>query len=528
VVAGLVLAAVALVGYGPYVGEGGFYSDDWNFAAIYQHATGDGVWPGFSALLDIASSRPVGTAYAAGRYALFGLDPTGHLVVAGLLWLAVAGLLYALLRMLGMSPLYGCAIAVLALLFPLADSTRLWPAASALNLGIALYLAGTIAALAGLRATGARSVVLHGVAVILYLASVLTYEATTVAVLLSFGLYSLRARGRRVAVRWAVDAAAVGVALLVATTQSPVERAPISELPHRAGEVISGGLMVISWSVVPIGGTTHFSPARLLGGLIVVAIVAAAIRRVIKPGAHAPGPPPRLWLAVGDERSAELRRWLTVAAGGVVAIAAGYLVLLPVDGYNPAHRGIANRVNAFSSLGMAVLVVSLAMLAALLVSRWSRRATTALAMGLVGVVAVGYASRLYSDEGNWHDAAVDQDRILDTIGASPPLGDGDSLVAFRVPAFAAPGVPVFHETWDLTGALRLRWGSDSLEAYPANNGRVITCRPAGVHVTADDPRDLSYGRTRFFAADTGRSQDIGSRAACETWRPAGVTANRRG
>jgi hypothetical protein len=511
VAAGLVLAAVALVGYGPYVKDGGFYSDDWSFAAIYEHAARDGFSAGFSGLLDIASSRPVGTAYAAVRYELFGLDPTGHLVVAGLLWLAVAVLFYALLRTLGLSALPACSIALLALLFPLADSTRLWPAASALNLGISLYLAGTLVALAGLRTTGLRSAAMHAAAVALYLASVLTYEATTVAVVLSFALYSLQARGRRVLVRWAVDVAAVGVALLVATTQSPVERAPISELPHRAGEVISGGLMVISWSVLPLGGTTHLSIARLLGGLIVVVVIAAAIRQ-----------------AVTGERAAALRQWLIAAAAGVVAIAAGYLVLLPVDGYNPAHRGIANRVNAFSSLGMAVLVYSLAMLAALLVSRWGRRTTTALAIGLVAVVAVGYAARLRSDERNWRDAAEDQADILDTIRGSPRLGDGDRLVAFQVPAFAAPGVPVFHETWDLTGALRLLWRDDSLEAYPANNGRVVVCRAGGVYVIAGDTTGLPYGRTRFFSADTGRSQRIGSRAACDTWMRAALTSSRRG
>jgi hypothetical protein len=74
---------------------------------------------------------------------------------------------------------------------------------------------------------------------------------------------------------------------------------------------------------------------------------------------------------------------------------------------------------------------------------------------------------------------------------------------------------VFHETWDLTGALRLLWRDYSLDAYPANNGRVIACRPGGTYVVRGGAIRLPYGRTRFFSATTGRSWRVGSRADCE-------------
>jgi hypothetical protein len=497
--AGLALALAWLGAYVPHFDRGGFYSDDWNFAAIYEDGARDGFSGGLSALLDISSSRPLGTLYAAGRYALFGLDPTGHLVVAGVLWLIVALLFFALLRALGLCPLHAGAIALLALLFPLADSTRLWPAASALNLGLALYLGGTLAALAGLRLRGARALALHAIAVALYLASVVTYEVTTIAILLSFALYRLRTSWRRALGRWAVDVAAVGVVLLLATTQSTVDRAPLTALPERVGEVTAGALSVLSWAVVPLGGTTDLSAARVAGGLIVVVVLAAALRA-----------------AAGGERAALVRRWLMVAAAAAAAIAAGYLVLLPVEGYNPAHRGIANRLNVFSSLGIATFVYSLSMLAGLVLAwRWGRRAALGVGLGLVAILAVGYSARLLSDERNWHDAAVDQREVLDAIRGSPRPATRDRFVAFQVPAFTAPGVPVFHETWDLTGALRLLWRDYSLDAYPANNGRVIACRRGGTYVVGGGATRLPYGRTRFFGARTGRSRRVGSRADCE-------------
>jgi hypothetical protein len=511
-VAGLVLALAWLAAYVPHFDRGGFYSDDWSFAAIYEDGARDGFSGGLSALLDVSSSRPVGTLYAAVRYDLFGNDPTGHMVVAGLLWLLVVLLFFALLRLLRLPPLHAGGIALLALLFPLADSTRLWPAASALNLGIALYLAGTLVALAGLGRTGPRSAAMHAVAVALYVASVLTYEVTIVAVLLSFALYRSRADWRRALVRWGVDVGAIAAVLLLATTQSTVEREPITALPSRVGEVTAGALSVVSWAVVPLGDTNHLSAARVLGGLLVLVVVAAALR-----------------FAVDGERAAAVRRWLAVAAGGVVATVAGYVVLLPVMGYNPAHRGIANRLNVFSSLGISALVFSLAMLAAILLV-WKRgpRATTAVGVGLAAVLAAGYAVRLRSDEGHWHDAAVDQRRVLDTIRGSPRLPADDRFVAFQVPAFTAPGVPVFHETWDLTGALQLLWGDYSLQAYPANNGRVVVCRRAGPYVLGGTATRLAYGRTRFFGARTGRSRRIGSRGDCERSMRVVLGSGRRG
>jgi hypothetical protein len=198
-------------------------------------------------------------------------------------------------------------------------------------------------------------------------------------------------------------------------------------------------------------------------------------------------------------------------------------------GYNPAHRGIANRLNVFSSLGISALVFSLAMLAAILLV-WKRgpRATTAVGVGLAAVLAAGYAVRLRSDEGHWHDAAVDQRRVLDTIRGSPRLPADDRFVAFQVPAFTAPGVPVFHETWDLTGALQLLWGDYSLQAYPANNGRVVVCRRAGPYVLGGTATRLAYGRTRFFGARTGRSRRIGSRGDCERSMRVVLGSGRRG
>jgi hypothetical protein len=509
---GLILTLVAFAAYGPHAVNGGFYSDDWNFSADYANASKDGFFAGLSELLDISASRPVGTAYAAIRSEAFGLDPTGHLIVAGLLGLAVAVLFYALLRVLGMSPLHSGAIALLVLLFPLADATRLWAAGSAANLGISLYLGGVLVALAGLRRTGPASWAMHAAAVLLYAASVLVYEFTTVPVLLASLLYRARVPWRRALERGALDVAAIGTVLLVVTSQTTLPRQPLSSLPEQVVEITKGALMVVSWSVAPLGDTTHLTAARWIGGLIVVLVLGAALRRFLR-----------------GEHAAELRPWLLLAGAAAVAIAAGYLILVPAVGYNPAHRGIANRINAFSSLGIAVFVFSLAMLAALQLSWQLRRSATALAVALTAILVVGYAVRLYSDGQKWDDAAVAQGRILDDFRKSPRPARGERIVAFGVPAFQGHGIPIFHETWDLSGALQLLWHDHSLEAYPANNGRAVVCRANSAYVVGrDEPVALPYGTTRFLSARTRRSQTIGSDAECQSWIEAERAPSQQG
>jgi hypothetical protein len=499
VVAGLLL--VALLAYGSYALRGGFYSDDWNFAADYEAESADGFFAGVANLLETSVSRPVGTVYAALRSELFGVDPTGHLVLAAALGLALAVLFYAVLRALGTQPLHAAPIALLTLLFPLADSTRLWATGSAANLAVCLYLAGVLLAFAALRHRGPAAVAMHAGSVALYAASVMTYEFTLVPVLLSVLLYWRSAPGRAAITRWAVDVVAMVAVLALATAQTTVPREPISALPERVAEVTAGALSVVSWSVFPVGGTSDLSVARLVGGLIVVAVLGAALAR-LRNGA----------------RAGELRPWLIVAAVATAVIAAGYLVLLPAAGYNPAHRGIANRVNGFSALGVAALVYALVMLAALQLGDRLRRPAAPIAVTLTALLVVGYAVRLQSDERDWRDAAGAQERVLARLAGTRPPPAGGGLAAFHVPDFTAPGVPVFHQSWDLTGALQLLWDDYSLQAYPVNNGRTAACAASDLEVTGgDETARLPYGRTRFFDGASGRSAPIRSRADCRAW-----------
>ena len=339
-----------------------------------------------------------------------------------------------MLRVLGMRPVHAAPIALLVLLFPLADSVRLWASGSAASLAICLYLAGLLLALEALPRRGPWALAMHAGSVLLYAASLMSYEFTLVPVLLSVLLYWRREPGPPALWRWVADVVAMATVLGLATAQTTLDREPLSALPERAVEVSAGALSVLSWSVFPLGDTADLSPARLIGGLIVIVVLGAALARVRR------------------GQAAELRPWLMLAAAATLVAAAGYVVLIAAADYNPAHRGIANRVNVFAALGIAMLVYALVMLAALQLGERLRRPAAPIAIALTALLVVGYAVRLQSDQSSWRDAADAQERVLDDLADTRPPPPGGGLAAFRVPAFAAPGVPVFHQSWDMTGA----------------------------------------------------------------------------
>jgi hypothetical protein len=151
---------------------------------------------------------------------------------------------------------------------------RLWPTASINDLAVIFYLLGAIVALRALTAGGYRAMVGHGAADLLFVASVLTYEAVTVVALLTGALYFLRTSGRRALAYWAVD---VGVLVggliysLVATSGARrvgTTHRVFANVPHFVRDTAS----LFPLTLVPV---TLSSAAK---AVIVVAAAAVCLR----------------------------------------------------------------------------------------------------------------------------------------------------------------------------------------------------------------------------------------------------------
>ena len=129
-----------------------------------------------------AGGRPVAALYYASTHGLFGGRVELHLALAVVLAALVSVLFFLVLRTLAVERIHAAAMALLLLVFPAADATRFWLAASVSLVSLSLLLGGLLLALKGLRERGRRAVVLHAAAVACYALSLLAYEVAIVAI----------------------------------------------------------------------------------------------------------------------------------------------------------------------------------------------------------------------------------------------------------------------------------------------------------------------------------------------------------
>src|SRR5262249_48179473 len=338
----LVLIVVGLIGYAGHIRNGGFVYDDWANSALYHYPSSPGFSGAVSDYWDLTSYRPVLAIYIPVVEAVFGYHMGFHLAWAFLLGVGMSVSLFFLLGALGLPRVAAGTIAVLVLLFPASDATRLWAVSSAASLAIILYCLGALLALRGLRGPG-RGWLAHAGAVALYALSILTYEIAAGPILLSVLVYRRVAPWRRAAYMWLVDLVVVVPILLLVTSKNGRGKLTFSQELHHVRTIADQGLTVLANAAAPIG-----SPKRDLVLAVIVARIAcsAIVWRLL----------PQL-----DPARAELKRWLIVVPFAVLATALGWLIFIPADPYySPLTLGVGNRTNALAAVGIVTLVYALA------------------------------------------------------------------------------------------------------------------------------------------------------------------------
>jgi hypothetical protein len=492
---------LAALVFGYHVVHGGFYWDDWENAATtrYQYEAG------FLGPLDLRQFlyQPGLALLLPIPHVLFGLHPSLHLTL-GLVLAAVMSLsLYALLRTGGMERPYAGSIAALVLVFPWSDSTRLWATASINNVAVTLCLLGAVVGMLGLRARGRRARRLTAGSVALYVASVLTYSVAAVFALMSLLAYMRVVPFREALRRWRIDVVAVFAAMVFVGLLTTKGVQTLSGQAHHLETMLRQTGTLLAMALAPFG-----SPPRAAVGAVAAAIVALAALAAWR-------------LPATDPARLELRRWLVVAAGALLALAAGYALFVPGDPkYVPLAPGIYNRVNIVAAIGFALLVQSLAVLAATLALRGARLrvARTATALALSALVAVGWIRVTHDHQRTWARASVLQERVLDRIAQSrAAIPRGGTIYTFGSPIQAAAGVPVFGQSWDLDAAAKLTLHDPGVVAYPVRPTATVRCRPGSVAI--HDYRfgkalPRSYRRLVFLDVRDGRLRRIPDPAAC--------------
>jgi hypothetical protein len=514
--AALLLSVIALPVYLSHVLHGGLYRDDWRFWLFYHSAR-----PGLGGAIDAfhwTSFRPFQQLWWPATEALLGAHAVPQTTVTVILALAVSVLAYQLLVTLGAGRLIAAAVAVLVLLFPASDATRLWPAADVASAGIVLYLLGAITSLAALRRPGKAALAAHLLAVVLYLASVALYEVALPLIALNALLYRLRSSWRAALLRWAVDLAAVVpfVALVTTNSKSLYPRSSLADVLSHARTFGGDALTLGSRAFVPFG-----RPAHLLGLVLLVAGLAVAATLIV--------------LSRDRARRLALAAPAVMALAGVVVVAVGYGPYLLSPVFDPLAGGLQNRINVLPSIGFALIVVAtIAIVANALPPRLPGVLKPLLVIGLTAAVAVGYAVKVRGDADRWDEAAALQRQTLsavtDAVDAErrgQPAAKflrGEYILVFDQYSFTGAGIPVFNEADDLDAAVKARLGDHRETSYPVPLGGLPYCEKHDVwfdtkEVALDDDygdfEPAGYGHTIFVDVRRHRFTRVDSPHACD-------------
>jgi hypothetical protein len=493
------LAALGAAVYGAHVAHGGFWLDDWSNAAAYKFAPHPRYFNTVRNLEDYLGGRPVLALGVPIPYALLGMHSSLHLGLALALGILTSWSFFLLLRTLSMPRLHAFIVSALALVFPWADSLRLWPTAGLNDLAVIFYLLGATLALRGLEMRGARSAAVHAAAVALYVLSVLTYEAASIAALLTGSLYLARASTRRALRRWAIEALPLVGALSYSAVATSQTRG-VGALHDRLADVrthVRQSVSLLASVLFPVDA------GRAVKGIVLALVLAIA------------------FLALRRRRDAQwdaYRPWVAAGIASVVALAATYVVFLG-KGLYPLSPGRDNRVNVFAALPWTLLAYSILMVAAMLVcSRINQPARAPLVAAAAAVlIGAGYVVMVERDVGRWDRAADLQRPVLSALRALPRVPRGTTIFTFRYPGQVAPEIYIFAKVYDLDGAAKIVLDDGSVKAYPIIEPTRISCGekkviPHGVHFGPNT--STPYGRALFLDIPTARPVWIRDRSSC--------------
>lgn len=497
------LVVLCALVFAPHVRHGGFYLDDWsNAAASLQPPGGPSAGNALSFLAKVGIYRPVLVLYVPLTYWAFGMHMALHIAWAATLAVLVAGMLYGVLRTLGVPRIHAWAIAALTIVYPWSDSTRLWPTADQVSLSVMFALAGLWIALAGL---SGRTWRWHCFAGILYLLSILTYEVTLPLIAVAGGIYVARVGWRAARVRWGIDLVAVIAGGLWVGTHTVRTKSSLSGDLDHLQEIVKTGGTIAGRTLLPVGAQRTTLALGLLLGVLLLGLAAYACR------------PERF----RERGSWGLRSWLLMAGGGLLAAALGWVMFIPADPYyTPSIFGMTNRVNGLAGVGLVIALYGALGVVGVLVGQLRPRASivaVAITLLLGGLIGISYIHVIRRHTQIWDTAYIAEKTGLQEIRKQfPQLPHSTTLFVSGYPAYQTLGVPIFSTTWDLDGMIKTQYEDWTLSAYPVLAETQIVCHPDGIRLEGLGSVGplVPYGHAQFFDFATHRRAHPDSSEAC--------------
>jgi hypothetical protein len=507
--AALVVAIVAVIPTVPYLTGLGFYLDDYYFLGVMS-ASDDRSVPGlFEALLDAdgkAWLRPAMYLGLGGLFRLFGTNALPyHLFVVALV-AASAVLFYLVLDRLRTPRFLALGAPIVFAAAPHYSTDRFWLASYAAPASVALALAALYAFLSARAARGrklAAWLVGGGAALVL---SALLYEVALP--LLEVGVAALWFGARAGPRSRLITAATASLLLFIALVYKAIAATALvgdssyrvgyeTGVLHHLGYLVSGSVKVnfgtyglalpyvVGW-IFTHRPTWMAAAASLFVGVVVLAYLTREARSLELPRPDGP------------------RKWLRLVVAGVALIAVGYASFLVTEKIYFTSAGIDNRVNIVASMGVAVLAIGLVARGVAFLP--PRRHAVGFASLCAALAATGtLITATLADY--WVAASNRQEEVVTRLrSALPAKLTNTRVVLDGVCPEIGPGV-VFTASYDLEGALRIRYGDPTIRAPVAT--QAVEARPTAFVISTVlfgnlNPHVYPYGsRLLIFDWRTG-------------------------
>ena len=465
------LAAVVGISTLPYVRGLGFYYDDYSVLAQLNAAHDQSLVGLYHAVRPLNGQRPLQSLTFAALDRLFGLNPLGYHIVNAFLLVAVAWLLYLVLRELRLPRLLCVALPLVYSTLPHYATNRFWLDAFQITLSGAFYL---LSFYAGLRALQARPAALAGwlmLAVAAVAASLFAYEVFYPLFLLQIAVLWWAARrsprqvpsARRITIG-GLAAAIVVVGVVKATLvaehgQNGYQVGFQDGLAHHLAYLVSGSIKLnvgsyllavpyVVWWIVRHHLTAANAGAAGAAGLLALGYV--------------------WWIGRRDrEALIGARPWRDCVGVGLIAFALGYAIFLTNRQILFRSAGIDNRVNAAAALGVAAILVGVV---GWIAGRLTEPRGIALFSASVGCIVATGVLIIATLGSFWTSAAKEQHAIVSSLQrTAPSLPPSSTVILDGVCPEIGPAV-VFADQSDFRGALALAYHDPSIAADAATEG----------------------------------------------------------
>ena len=468
----LFLAVVTAISMLAYIRGLGFYYDDYSVLYRMGFSGDQSLFGLYDSVRPATGQRPLQALTFAALYWLFGTEPLGyHVVNAGLL-VAVALLLYLVLRELRLPRLVCVAVPLVYSTLPHYATNRFWVDAFQINVSSVLYLLSLYACLRALRARPVPRIGWLVVGFASVAGSLFAYElifpmfALNVA-LIVWAARRSRRQGRRDYAAW-ITAGGLAATILVVGL---VKLARVAEhgqnnyevgfqdgFLHHIAYLVSGGIKLnFGTYLLAVPYVVWWIVSHGLGAADIGAAVAAGLL----------GFGYVWWIGQRDPNAlAGSRHWRALLGVGFVAFVLGYAIFLTNQQVLFRSAGIDNRVNAAAALGVAAMLVGgVGWVVARLVGG-RRLVVFAAAIGCIvatGVLIIGTLSSF------WTVAAKEQNAIISGVQrAAPSLPPASVVILDGVCPEIGPAV-VFADQWDFRE--RSAWRTTTRRSGPTRPPR---------------------------------------------------------